>query len=123
MIRMKNKYSAKKCVIDGYKFDSLAEGEYYQELKLFKMRGDIVEILPQPKVYLTTARILYKPDFKIKDKFDRVWYVDVKGMQTPVFRLKAKLWRHYGDAPLRLVKKTSKGFTLIEEILSTQGGL
>lgn len=122
-MRLENKYRNKRVQIDGVKFDSIAEAEYYKELLLLKRCGDIVEIHLQPKCYLTTSRILYKPDFKIKDKFDRIWYVDIKGVSTNVFKIKARLWKHYGDAPLRIIKKTSKGFTLIEEILSTQGGL
>lgn len=119
----KSKYKNKKCEVFGQKFDSLAEGEYYAELLNLKACGDIVEIQLQPKVYLTTAKVLYKPDFYVKDKFDRVWYVDVKGMATPVFNIKKRLWKHYGDAPLRIVKKVRGGFELIEEVISTQCGL
>ena len=31
-------------------------------------------------------------------------YVDVKGAETPAFRLKCRLWQAHGPAPLKLVK-------------------
>ncbi|NIT04066.1 DUF1064 domain-containing protein, partial [Candidatus Saccharibacteria bacterium] len=52
----RHKYNAKATWVDGIRFDSRAEAEFYQ---LFK--ADIKEL--QCKVYLTKARILMKPDF------------------------------------------------------------
>lgn len=116
---MKSKYNAKKTVIDGVKFDSKAEGEYYLFLKKMEELGRIAIIELQPKVYLTKSKILYKPDFKILEDGQEV-YIDVKGMQTPVFNMKKRLWRHYGAGKLRLVKKRSGGFELLDEIETLQ---
>jgi len=100
------KYNAKKTKIDGIMFDSKAEAHYFVYLKGLEKRGLISELELQPKVYLTSARILYKPDFKFFDVTLQIpVYVDVKGMTTPVFQIKKRLWRHYGAGILRLVKK------------------
>ena len=104
------KYRNKKITIDKIKFDSIAEGEYYLYLKKQNLRFEL-----QPKIYMTRARILYKPDFKVYEG-DSFYYVDVKGMKTPVFNLKARLWKHYGDGVLKLVKKNGREF-FIEKIL------
>jgi len=119
----KPKYSSKRTVVNGSTFDSKAEAAYYIELALLLDKGDLISVELHPKVYLTTSRILYKPDFKIKDKFDRVWYVDVKGFETPVFKIKKRLWKHYGDGCLRLVKKSGSTFKLVEEVISSSCGL
>ena len=88
-----SKYKNKKVEIDGITFDSKAEGRFY-ELK----KQEILEL--QPKIYMTKARILYKPDFKMNDGT----YVDVKGMQTPVFKIKKRLWKVYMNGDLHIVK-------------------
>lgn len=100
-----SKYKNVKKVIAGIKFDSKLESEYYE---FMKEKG--IEVLEfQSKIYLTKSRILYKPDFMIEEDGKNV-YIDVKGMQTPVFNLKKKLWKHYGPARLILVKKNGAGW-------------
>ena len=98
-----NKFGAKRT--NG--FDS--KGEYIRSLVLNKRlnAGEISNLVFQPKYYLTEARILYKPDFEytITSTGQRVCE-DYKGMETPVFRLKARLWQHYGPGvPLLLSNK------------------
>jgi predicted nuclease of restriction endonuclease-like RecB superfamily len=106
-----SKYKAKKTTIDNIKFDSKAEANYYLYLKQKENLG-IIEILEtQPKVYLTDARILYKPDFLylIRGVGKKV-YVDVKGFSTPVFQIKKRLWKFYGPENLEIVKIKGKVF-------------
>lgn len=97
-----NKYGAKKTVIDGQKFDSKFEAEYYGELKLREKAGEIKILELQPKVYLSQARILYRPDFLILDGSDRV-YIDVKGFKTVTFAIKKRLWKAYCTEKLKIV--------------------
>lgn len=117
----RNKYGAKKVIIDGIKFDSKAEGEFYQYLKFLesKSNGQLEILSLQPKVYMTNAKILYKPDFLIRELNDLV-YIDVKGMRTPVFNLKARLWKHYGAGTLRLVEKKGRDFEILKEIYTVE---
>ena len=113
--KRKSKYGASKVEIDGHKFDSQAEAEYYGILKGMQSGGLLRIIELQPKVYMTDARILYKPDFLIEIDGEKK-YVDVKGMKTPVFQIKARLWRHYGEGILQIVEKTRGGFKIKKEI-------
>lgn len=98
MNRVKN-YS--KTIVDGIKFDSKAEADYYLAIKEDPDRK-IVEI--QPKVYLSRAKILYKPDFKIKDIAKNYqYYLEVKGFESAIFRLKRRLWIAYKNEELHVV--------------------
>lgn len=108
---IRSKYKSIKTIINGVKFDSKSEANYYLFLLSEESKGRIEIVSLQPKIYLTNARILYKPDFLIKES-DKLIYIDVKGFVTPVFAIKKRLWLHYGAGVLRLVK----GFKTIEEV-------
>lgn len=108
---IRSKYGAVKTIADGIKFDSKAEAEYYLHLKLSGVK--IIEL--QPKLYFTKAKILYKPDFLIEEN-DIGIYIDVKGLETPIFKLKKRLWKAYCLNELRLVKKKGKSFIVTERI-------
>ena len=116
-VYQKNKYKNIKKEIDGITFDSIAESEFYLYVKFLekKTNGAIKLIECQPKIYLSEARILYKPDFLISEHGQLI-YVDVKGFETPVFKLKKRLWKAYKKETLRLVKKKRSEFVIIEEI-------
>ena len=80
--------------------------------------GLISDLARQPQTYLTDAKIGYRPDFYyIED--GREVYVDVKGVETDLFKLKCKLWRYYGPAVLRVVKRSGKNgrFMTVKEIM------
>jgi len=88
-----NKYNAHKCELDGYKFDSLAEGRYYQGLKLMLLNGDIhdLEVHPKFEIMVNGTRIgNYYADFRYFENGVQV-IDDVKGVRTPVYKLKRKL--------------------------------
>lgn len=118
-----NKYNAKKVTIDGITFASKSEGRYYQHL-LGLMESGVVESFemqkpytlldkfPHPKTGKTIRAIKYVPDFEVIYTDGRVEVVDVKGMQTDVFRMKCKLFMFRYQIPLVLVKynRTTKKF-------------
>ena len=118
-----NKYNAKKVEIDGIVFDSRAEGRFYEHL-LDLMHEGVVESFetqkpytlldkfPHPKTGKTIRAIKYVPDFEVIYTDGRVEVVDVKGMQTDVFRMKCKLFMFRYQIPLVLVKynRTTKKF-------------
>ena len=122
-----NKYNAKKVEIDGIVFDSRAEGRFYEHL-LDLMRDGIVESFemqkpytlldkfPHPKTGKTIRAIKYVPDFEVIYTDGRVEVVDIKGMQTDVFRMKCKLFMFRYQIPLVLVKynRTTKKFVEVE---------
>lgn len=96
-----SKYYAQKTQLDGYWFASKAEAALYQELKLQMQAGAWDEVHCQVCVYLTDARIMYKPDFMTRDKDGKELYHEMKGgFETPTWRIKRKLWPYYGPGEL-----------------------
>ena len=122
-----NKYNARKVTIDGITFASKSEWRYYQHL-LGLMESGVVESFemqkpytlldkfPHPKTGKTIRAIKYVPDFEVIYTDGRVEVVDVKGMQTDVFRMKCKLFMFRYQIPLVLVKynRTTKKFVEVE---------
>ena len=93
-----NKYRAKKTTIDGITFDSKKEAARYAELKLME-RGKAIKYLKlQPEFPIEVKDhkgdyvkiCTYKADF-VYHEGDRLIVEDVKGVRTPVYKLKKKL--------------------------------
>ena len=88
-----SKYNAVKTVVDGIKFDSKKEARRYSQLKLMEKSGAISDLSLQPRFDLIVNGKkcgFYKADFKYVENGKEV-IEDVKGMLTPVYRLKKKL--------------------------------
>jgi len=95
-----SKYNARATTIDGIRFASKAEARRYTELKLLQEAGEIdgLELQPSFIIWSTnnyktgkTDRITYIADFKY---FQNGQYIveDVKGVLTPVYRMKKKMF-------------------------------
>lgn len=116
-----NKYGAKKKVVNGIEFDSIAESEYYKQLKYrgitnFKMQE---EFLLQEAFEIEGKRkraINYKPDFTFYEDGQLVKVVDVKGKRTADFNIKAKMFMKKYGIPLILAKYDYKSKTFEEEM-------
>lgn len=127
MIR-RNKYNNKKVVIDGIKFDSKREGEYYEHLKCLKQAGKITDFELQPKFVLQEGFKKYGRKFlPINYVADfRVWFpdgtdcvIDIKGHETPDFKIKRKLFdKRYENLHLKLVtySKIDGGWITLEDL-------
>lgn len=92
----------KKVEHAGYSFASKAEASLFDYLSLRQKAGEISDLKTQPSVYMTKARILYKPDFSFVENGKTV-YAEMKGFETPVWRIKRRLWLSgYGPAKLQV---------------------
>lgn len=89
------KYGNKKTEFNGIAFDSMAEAKRYYILTIRQSMGEIsgLELQPRyPLVVGTTKVCTYVADFRYVDtKTGETVVEDVKGVKTPVYRLKAKL--------------------------------
>lgn len=103
----RSKYYSKKVVIDGIKFDSKKEGEYYQKLKILEKQGIIKDLELQKEYILqdkfkingkTRRKITYRADFSYFSTEDnKLHVIDVKGFKTDLYKLKKKLFEYkYG---------------------------
>ena len=95
-----NKYHATRTVVDGITFDSKREAARYAELKLMQRAGLISDLRRQVKYELIPKQqgeraVSYIADFVYSENGQTV-VEDVKGVRTPVYKIKKKLmlWRH-----------------------------
>ncbi|XTR36656.1 DUF1064 domain-containing protein [Paraclostridium tenue] len=113
-----SKYKNKKVEIDGIKFDSKDESQYYLYLKKQKEDGKIKDFGLQQKFELqpsfkkdgkTYRAITYTVDFAVYKWNGEVEYIDVKGMETQQGLLRKKLFDYkYPDLKLTWVAKNLK---------------
>lgn len=98
----KNKFNAKKVIIDGFIFDSQKEGRRYNVLKQLK-KGSLavdrvvrIELQPRYDIVVNEKKIgFYKADFRVTYSDGSIEIEDVKGLKKgsayQLFRLKKKL--------------------------------
>ena len=111
MYRKFKKYGNTKTIRDGIAFDSQREARRYLELKSLQKCGLIKSLRLQPRYLLQEAfthkltgckhrKIEYVADFEYEER-GKIMVEDSKGMQTDVFKLKAKLFDYkYPDLTL-----------------------
>ena len=105
----------------GYSFASTLERQLFDLLKLKELAGTVSDIKVQQTVNLTAAKIRYIADFSVIDnelKETVLW--EAKGFQTPEWRLKKRLYEHYGIHRLRIFYGPTKP---IEEIIPSSDAL
>ena len=99
----RNKFNAKKTVIDNITFHSRKEAARYSQLKLYEKGGLITDLQLQvsyeliPKLVIngkTERAIKYIADFVYFDTVHKSEVVeDVKGMITDIFKIKYRLMK------------------------------
>jgi hypothetical protein len=96
MIRVGNKYGARKTVVDGVTFASAKEAARYAELRTLERAGIIKGLILQPRFPLAvngSKVCTYVADFEYRDEAGTRVIEDVKGVRTDVYRIKNKLMR------------------------------
>lgn len=113
----------KRIELDGRSFRSKAEVQMYTDLKARETKGEVSNIRCEVKITLLPGarneRIDYYLDFVVFDeilKHDR--YIEVKGFETDKWKMKVKLWRHFGPGVLEVWKVGWNSLQLAEEIPS-----
>lgn len=115
-----SKYKAKKIVIDGIKFHSIAESEYYLLLKYSKLTGNSIKDFElQPRFIVhekfthkkegNVRAIVYIADFKVIMNDGSFYIVDVKGKATADALNKRKMFLNkFPDIELHWLAKSKK---------------
>lgn len=120
------KYGARAVTIDGIRFHSKVEGDYYIYLKSMKDRGLIKDFELQPKFELIPKfekhgekhrSTSYVADFRVFFNDGTTEIIDIKGMLTPEFKLKYKEYCNKFDEPIRLLRYVEKygGWITVKE--------
>ena len=96
-----SKYHNKPIVIDGIRFDSIREGNRWQELRLLERAGEINSLERQVRFEVVPASrtlsgkkmhpVYYVADFVYKDRKGMTVVEDAKGVKTAVYTIKKKL--------------------------------
>lgn len=103
-----NKYHAKRITVDGRTYDSQAEARYGEQLLLLERARKVGGVERQRPFHVLGPKgelvCTYNADFCFWDhEQDRFRVIDVKGVETPVFRLKRKLLRAFLGIDVELV--------------------
>lgn len=115
--KKKRKYRAKPVTIDGHRFPSTLEGNYYCELRLREKAGEISNLVLQPRFLLQEsfevngkkyARIEYIADFMYEEA-GRTKVVDTKGFVTDTYAIKRKLFLYRYGKDYDFIEKRLEG--------------
>lgn len=90
MILMRHKFNAKITDVDGIKFHSKKEAQYYEELLLKQKAGIVLYHHRQVPIALP-GKVTYRVDFLEFHSNGTVHYIDVKGYRTKEYIAKKKM--------------------------------
>lgn len=102
--KTKSKYHAKKVLINDICFDSLMESRFYVMLCALQAEGKILGFEMQKKFTLlpsfkkngkTYREIAYIADFVVQGVDKKIDVIDIKGLETPEFKLKHKMFEKF----------------------------
>lgn len=110
----RNKYGARKVVVDGVKFDSQREANRWRDLKWLETGGIIrdlerqvtYELAPAVNLHGETrkkAALRYVADFRYRDSMGAVIVEDAKGFESPVSRIKRHLMKSVHGIDVRII--------------------
>lgn len=86
-------------------FASKAEAEAYQKILLLMQAGEVTDLQLQPKFKFPMG-FEYWADFRVTWKDGSLEFIDAKGLETPVFKLKKKCMDYfYPNVKLSLWKR------------------
>ena len=109
-----NKYHARKCTVNGIRFDSMREAKRYQELLLLEQAGEIHSLTLQPeyKIWVTnrwTNEFVeigrYRVDF---------WYIDCATEATVIENAKSPATRTTAYRLRKRLVEAIHGITITE---------
>lgn len=98
----RHKYNAKPTVVDGIRFDSKREAQYYCDLKLRVKAGEVLFFLRQVPIHLPGGTKLVI-DFQEFHSDGTVHFVDSKGKETEGFKIKRREVEHHYPFEVELV--------------------
>lgn len=111
-------YGAKRVEHAGRSFASKFEAAVFDLLWLREKAKEIRDLKCQVRVALTDAKIIYIPDFGFEYVATGLpGFAEAKGFETDKWRIKLRLWRHYGPGPLEIYRGSHKRVRLDETVI------
>ena len=102
--QVRHKFHAKPTTTNNIKFASKAEAKYYRELLLRQKAGEVLFFLRQVPMHFPGGTV-YRVDFQEFHADGTVHFVDVKGMETEVFKLKKREVEALYPVEIEVVKR------------------
>lgn len=93
-VKREHKYRAEPTIVDGIRFASKKEAKRYAELNLLAKAGEIGSLELQPKFVFSingSKLFTYIADFAYWERGGKRIVEDVKGVKTPLYKLKKKI--------------------------------
>jgi hypothetical protein len=103
--QVKHKFKAVRCELDGIKFPSKLEANFYLNLKLRQKSGEVIFFLRQVPFWCGGG-VKYIVDFQIFLADGTVEFVDTKGMDTPLSIAKRKIVENLYPIEIKIVKRS-----------------
>ena len=103
-MRNPHKYHAKQTIVDDIKFSSKLEAGYYRRLKMLVKAGELQYFLRQVPIHLP-GNTKYVVDFLEVWDNGAIVYTDVKGLETPLFKMKKKQVEALYPIEINVIKK------------------
>lgn len=101
---LRHKFNATRTEVKGRSYASKAEARYAASLHARKTAGEILGWLEQVPMHLPGG-VKYVLDFLVFTADGQVVPVEVKGMETPAYKIKRRLIEeHYPWMPVEVVK-------------------
>lgn len=100
----RSKYRNKRVTVDGRKFDSVLEGEYYKQLVLRWRAGEVRWFSRQVQFDLPGGRV-YKADFVVYLANGDTDVIDCKGCDDPMSKLKRDQVEDIWKIVVKLIRK------------------
>jgi hypothetical protein len=106
-------------------FSSILEKDTYLLLKKWADLGLVSQLRQQSPVLLTRAKVKLVADFScfamgletIAGTLKGPLWVEAKGVETPVWRIKRKLWQFYGPSHLLVYKRAGRRGLVLDEVI------
>lgn len=114
----KAKYGNVRSTCGDHSHASKLESAVCWLLSLRQKAGEIRDLRSQVAVKLTKAEITYIADFRFTfTANEEIGFAEAKGFKTPEWRLKLRLWRHYGPGVLEIYEGNYARPKLVETVV------
>ena len=104
-----SKYNSTRVSYRGISFQSILERDYYVYLEMLQKSGEIDFFLQQSRFDLEGG-VVYRLDFMVFHNNGLIEFVDVKGYETEMFKLKKKQVEARYNISISIVKRKDFSF-------------
>lgn len=114
----RSKFGNKKTEHAGRSFDSKMEASGFDMIMMRERGGELTFKRQQVRIDILNfmgIRIYYIADFECEDS-SGLFYIEIKGMETDIWKIKKKLYKVFGKHRLEIWKSKGKSIYLDETI-------